>query len=367
VPPNYLIDDGMAVGKVGGIGYHTAELARRLDARVMEHSILRRLPRILSRIAYQLELQLLTPAFTTQSPQFGHTPVNLIHFANFHSPVWKLPGTDAKYVVTVHDLSAWECPGLEPLPWWYWLYARWVMDRGIKRADGVIVRTPSTKARLSKLLGIPPGRIYVCPDGIRDHFEPPPYEYPQNRSKLILCVGSMVRRKNFETAVRAFSAIAGLHTGLSLVLVGRRGNGWPAVEEAINESRSKNRIIVCDKTSDATLLSLYQQARVLVAPSYYEGFGIPIIEAMACGLPVVASNIEVFSEVGGGAITQYGGGASDVDSLAHTLRGLFEHPGRLTTMSEMGLAQARVYRWRYIADRYRAIYADVLAGRLAQD
>jgi glycosyltransferase involved in cell wall biosynthesis len=360
-----LIDDGMAVGTVGGIGSHTSELYARLQGMfpgpggtavtLTGRRLMRRLPRSARRAAYQASLQTCAP--------IGHrlAGFDLVHFANFHAPAWRPPGT--KYIVTVHDLSAWEAPGLEPVPGWYWPYARWAMTRGIRSADGVIVRTVGAGQRLRDRFNIESAKVFVCPDGIRSEFTPA--ANPREREATVLVVGTMVRRKNAATAVRAFSIAAAVHRDLRLVLVGGRGSEWPEVERAIGDSDARERITVRHDASDDELLGLYRQAAALVMPSRYEGFGIPMIEAMACGLPVIASDIEVFREVGADAVRHFGA-PGDAGALAATILGVLSDRATRDEMVRRGLERARQFTWDRVADRYVEIYESALGKKLVR-
>jgi glycosyltransferase involved in cell wall biosynthesis len=360
-----LIDDGLTLGTSGGIGSHTEELVRRLttlslhgatDARVGNVSVrgtrlLRLLPHTLSRAAYQAAMQTCFPVIDRVCRY------DIVHFASFYAPAWKLPG--ARQVVTIHDLLGWEMPALGDLPGWFWPYARWAVGRGIHSSDAVIVRTPSTGRRLVTRFNVPGEQVHVCPDGIKDvYIGPAPAT--DKREPLLLFVGTLVRRKNPETAVRAFAALASRFPELKLVIVGRAGSASLEVEQAIKENQAAGRIEVLHGLADTDLAALYRRASLLVMPSFYEGFGIPIIEAMASGLPVVASDIEVFREVGGDAVAYYGK-PDDAAALASTITALLGDGPRRVRMATAGTELSKQFHWDKIVRRYLEIYEAVLS------
>ncbi|GEM_PF-1439898 len=363
-PLRALIDDGLAIGVSGGIGSHTAELYRRLaigqtlevTGRQLQASLTlrptyRMLPRVAARALYHLGLNTWDP-ICHAARRYG-----IVHGANFFVPAWKAPGV--KYVLMVHDLSAWEAPGLEPVPGWYWPYAKSAMACGVRSADAVVVRTPSTGRRLASRFNVRSERIYVCPDAIKDVYigPAPPAD---KREPLLLFVGTLVRRKNPETVVRAFAELATRSPELRLVMVGRAGSASGEVEKAVRESEVTDRIEVRHGLADTDLASLYRHASLLIMPSHYEGFGIPVIEAMASGLPVVASDIEVFREVGGDAAAYYGE-PEDVAALASTVAALLDDGPRRVRMAEVGLARSEQFHWDKIIRRYLEIYEAVLS------
>lgn len=359
-----FIDDGMATRLTSGIGSHTFELHRRLADKTgagssisavgfAGHTLLRKLGRRESRLLYHLNLQTVAPA------TFPLRCYDIVHFANFFSPSWRLPGP--RFVVTVHDLSMWDMPDLLNAPMWYWRYSRWAFVRAMRVSDGVIVRTESTRRRLRQQFGVPGGKTFVCPDGVKDVYIGPCRPVAE-REQVLLFVGILTGRKNPGTALRAFLKLAPRFPGLRLVFVGNRWIGWEAAEREIQQSPFRDRIEIRQGLSDLELRQLYDRAAILLVPSLYEGFGIPIIEGLARGLPVVASDIEVFREVGGEAATYYGK-PEDADALARTIADLLQDAPRRARMAEDGLKRSEMFRWDRIARRYVEIYEAILEAK----
>lgn len=360
-PLKLLIDDGMASRFTSGIGSHTRELVSRMRryqaaghvvtrADSASYPVIRRLDRFSSRLLYHARLQSWAPLF------YAARGYDLIHFANFYAPSWKIPGT--RYVVTVHDLGAWDIPDIEAAPKWFWTYGRRAMVRGMRVSDGVIVKTVSTGNRIRDRFGVPENKIFVCPGAVKDVYVGPA-PATAGREPIVVFVGMLTRRKNPETLLRAFQKIAADFPDLRLVFVGQRWVGWDAVEAELASSPYRERVEVMHGLTDAQLRELYDRASVLVAPSWYEGFGIPIIEAMARGLPVIASDIEVFREVGASA-AEYYGRPDDADALGRAIARLMSDSDMRHKMAGAGLERSREFHYDKIAGRYLEIYRAVL-------
>jgi glycosyltransferase involved in cell wall biosynthesis len=179
--------------------------------------------------------------------------------------------------------------------------------------------------------------------------ESPPY---------LLSVGMFEPRKNLVRALRAFEAMAGDSPNLRWKLTGTPGFGHGAFLEELASSPARGRIDVLEVRSDSELASLYRGAAALVFPSTAEGFGLPVVEALACGTPVAASEIDAVTEAGGGAIVPFD--PLDVDAIRDAaLKAAFDPTGRAARRAR-GLAHASTFTWPRTARAHLEAYAAAL-------
>jgi glycosyltransferase involved in cell wall biosynthesis len=198
-----------------------------------------------------------------------------------HCPTFRGPFRSATpLVVTVHDLAVLRHP--EWFRGWSRSYSRFAVPRVVRAADRVIAVSEFTKRELVDLLAVPPAKIRVVPNAVEDVFTP---EGPRAEGDYVLAVGTLEPRKNLE---RIAAAVDG-----ELRVVGARG--WGGVEPPAN-------VTWLGEVRDAELAALYRGARCLVYASLYEGFGIPVAEALACGCPVVTSRSSPMAELAPDAV-----------------------------------------------------------------
>jgi len=234
--------------------------------------------------------------------------------------------------------------------------------KGIRKAIRIIAVSQSTKNDLIHYLGIPDEQISVVYEGI-DHslFQPVShriYNYP-----YILFVGSEQPRKNFTTLLKAFSQLKSEpgFKELKLVKVGKAGgqeaNFRNQTMEVIESLNLSSEVIFTEFVPEADLPAYYSGAEVFVLPSLYEGFGFPVLEAMACACPVITSNISSLPEVTGKAgimVDPY-----DIDSLAQAMRRVLTSSELRDSMIRRGLEQAKRFSWEKTAEQTLEVYNKV--------
>jgi glycosyltransferase involved in cell wall biosynthesis len=242
-------------------------------------------------------------------------------------------------VVTVHDLSFARRPELMGRR--NRLIFRTVVPRSVRRAARVLTVSERTKRDLVELYGIPPEKIVVTPNGVDPAFHPPRDTVSQGG--YLLAVGAIQRRKNQLGALEAASAV-----GLPLVVVG------PAKDPALAEELGRCGARVEGYVATERLAELYRGAACLVQASSFEGFGLPLVEAMASGTPVVAIREPALEEVAGGA-------AVFVDE-AQLADGIREALARREELAAAGLQRARAFSWRKTAERTLAVYREILGA-----
>jgi len=219
-----------------------------------------------------------------------------------------------------------------------------------ENADRLIAVSQFTAGEVQRLLGVEPGRIRVVPHGVRL-----PKAVNPAKEKLVLSVGAIQKRKNTARLVRAF---ASMPADWKLVLAGGRGYGAEETLREVEESPRRHDIEVLDHVSEVRLAELYAKAGIFAFPSLDEGFGIPILEAMANGVPVVTSNRSAMPEVCGDAGLQVD--PESVDELAGALRRLAADEALRGSLAALGLARAREFSWDRVVAATWSVYRELV-------
>ena len=261
--------------------------------------------------------------------------VDVLHCPSQRAPI----RSRVPLVVTIHDLAVLRHP--ETFNRWTRAYSSALLPRVVRAAERVIAVSEFTRRELVELLRVPDGKVRVIPNAVGPPFGP---EGKAAEGDYILAVGTLEPRKNLDRLVGAFER-AGLN-GTRLLVTGARG--WGNVEPA---GRSVQWL---GFVPDEELARLYRGARCVAYVSAYEGFGLPVLEAMACGAPVVAASTGAGPEVGGDA-------AVLVDPLDHEAiaAGLVEAIDRAGELRERGLARARDFDWKRVAEATVEVYREV--------
>jgi len=281
-----------------------------------------------------------------------------------HSPHYTMPlAKPCRSVVTIHDLTFFLYPQMHLL--YKRLFFRTMMRLATYHADALIAISHSTRADMLKILHASPDKIRVIHYGLASHFQPvsdtrvldafcQQYHLPR---PFILYVGNLEPRKNLPILVRAFARL--VHNGVphSLVLAGTRGWNDNAIFTAIEELGLNARILFPGYIPQSELPILYSAADLFVYPSLYEGFGLPVLEAMACGVPVITSAVSSMPEVTGDAGILLAPG--DVDALASAMQRVLTDRALHATLAAKGLARARMFSWERTAQATLDVYTRV--------
>jgi len=288
--------------------------------------------------------------------------IDVAHFQYFAPPV-----CSSKVVLTVHDLSFERFP--EYFTAGFTRRMRAMMPWMARNAVRVIAVSGATKLDLMDLYGIPEDRIDVIYNGASEHFRPEP-----DRERLaalvagmgitrpfIVCVGNMCRRKNQARVVRAFAHLV-RERGIEhdLVLVGKEEHSAREVRAEIAHADIPGRVHVPGFVSREQLVALYNLATFSVYTSHYEGFGLPIVESMACGTPVLTSSVSCVPEIAGEAALLVD--PSDDDAIAAGMERMLEDTALRDRLREAGLARSRDFTWSEAADRTLATYRRAMAS-----
>ena len=271
-----------------------------------------------------------------------------------------------RHVVTIHDLSFMRTPGAHPTHRrWYLTAATWLSAR---RARTVLADSHATKDDVVELLGADPDRVHVVYPGSEAAFHPRSEAQVQafrhNNALVrpfVLFVGTLEPRKNVDVLVRAFGVVARDGFAGDLVLAGGSGWGTEAIDAALAESPVRDRIRRIGYVKQEDLPYWYCAADLVVYPSSYEGFGIPVLEAMASGTPVITSNRSSLPEVAGDAALTVD--PREIPQLAAAMTMVLASPERRATMRERGLAQARRFDWTVAAEQCLNVYQRALDPR----
>ena len=284
----------------------------------------------------------------------------------YHSPDFVLPpvGRSIPTILTVHDLSFIHFP--DTFPAQLVSYLNRVVPWSVNRAGHILADSLSTMRDLQALWGVPAERITVLYSGVNERFHPVTDEATLVAARdkygldapYILAVGTVQPRKNYELLVRAFRPIAARHPH-SLVIVG--GKGWldESLPMEIERCGLQGRVKLTGFVDDADLPAIYSAADVLAFPSLYEGFGLPLLEAMACGTPVVSSNTSSLPEVAGdGAAVLISPDDEGAWSRA-LLELLADDPARARLIAA-GKRQSAQFSWRSSARQLVSLYKNLL-------
>ena len=256
-----------------------------------------------------------------------------------HCPTYRGPiGTRTPLVVTVHDLAVLRHP--ETFNRWTRTYSPRVVPRVLRTARRIIAVSEFTRRELVELLDVSPDKITVIPNGVEDEFT---REGPTASGDYVLAVGTLEPRKNLGRLVEATQS-----SGVELRVVGARG--WGDVEVGGNGVRWLGEV------DDAELARLYRGAVCLAYPSLYEGFGIPVLEAMACGAPVVTTRGSAMEELADGAAVLV-----DAYDPAEIAAGIERAAADRDQLVARGFERAQTFRWEDIADATVRVYREAAA------
>ncbi len=365
------IDFTPGLNQPAGIGRYTRELVRALAEQAHFDIVLwhgrtssprprpssprihyRQMPfseRWLTRLWYRLRIPF------PIDPLIG--PVDVVHGTDFLVP----PARCAR-VATVHDVSFLLVPELGHPRLVSFLRA--VVPRMLRTADALITVSESVQQDLLRLYRVAPDRVYAIPHGVAFPFVP---HQPQHarpviaslgiREPYVIAVGTVEPRKGYPVLLQAVERAAENIPDLQLVIVG--ATGWLAepIERALEEAQQRGRVFRLRRISDQTLAALYSAAAAFVTASFYEGFNFPLLEALACGAPAIATDIPVHREVAGNAALFVRSG--DVDSLAEAMISLLTDTTLARRLQQAGPQQASRFSWHKSAEQHIAVYRAV--------
>src|SRR5216683_7698658 len=284
----------------------------------------------------------------------------------YHGPDFVLPPLNGHThkIVTVHDLAFIEHPeyAVPQLA----DYLKKVVPEAVAAADVVAAVSQATRQTLIDYFKTPTEKISIIPNGIRSHFRriTDPILLASTRHKfglkhpLVLAVGTLEPRKNHLGLIKAFhkaqSAAGKKRRPAMLALAG--GSGWlyEETQQLVTKLKLENKVRFLGRVSELELITLYSMADVFAFPSFFEGFGVPPLEAMACGAPVITSNTSSLPEVVGDAALQVN--PHNTGELANAINRLLEDQALQEELRQKGFARAQLFTWPKAASKMLAVY-----------
>jgi glycosyltransferase involved in cell wall biosynthesis len=271
-------------------------------------------------------------------------------------------------VVSVHDVSFLDHP--EFFTRFRAFQLKCTVRRTVKAASKVLTPSEFSRAAVIRAYRLPEHKVVVMPNAVSSFFRPVPRERARQwiKSKLgydfpfVLAVGDLQPRKNHIRIIQAFEEILRMHPNLPhhLVLVGKDTWYSGVIRTAVAKSPAASRIHLTGFVEDEVLLRLYGACDVSVYPSLYEGFGIPILEAMACGRAVACSNTTAMPEVADSCALLFD--PYSIKEIFRAIRDLMIDPELRTRMERLGTQRANLFSWEHTARKTLDVYYDV-AGR----
>jgi glycosyltransferase involved in cell wall biosynthesis len=355
-----------------GVGHYTAQLAHALAAIAPEHEF---------RLVYPSTFPAASFQFDSSPPQnlgFVRVPVGpirkhwwsvglpryiskeriqLFHGTNYDVPLWR----GCRTVLTIHDLSLLLHPETHERR--SVVRAKRRLPVMTKAADAIVVPTDAIRQEVCEHLRVAEQKVFVVPEAAREFFHA--VDFAKTKAtrdglgigdEFVLTVGTIEPRKNIPTLVAAFERLLARDSARQLQLVIAGGKGWLAGPSfaAIENSRAAAQIVLTGYLQDEALRDLYSSCRVFVYASLYEGFGLPPLEAMACGAPVIVSDIPALVESTRGAARI--ASARDPDELAQAMGDVLSDNDERAELIDAGRRRVRELSWTQTAIKTMQIY-----------
>ncbi|HEY64609.1 MAG TPA: glycosyltransferase family 4 protein [Caldilineae bacterium] len=373
----FAIDARLVYYTQAGIGQYTIRLIRALAALNQEDQFLilqsRKHPDPIVRQHNFRRIGLWTPSHNRFEQFFLPLELLRVDADVLHSPDFIPPlyCRRFRFVITIHDLH-------------FLIYPKFLteesaryygqIDRAVQHAHHIIVPSEATKQDTINLLGVPESKITVISEAANPLFRPIPRRealakvqarFPGLPSDFILFVGTLEPRKNLPTLLRAYQHLREAYRlDAELVFVGRRGWLVDDLFHQIDEMGLRDYCHFLGRVADEDLLYLLNAARCLTLPAHYEGFGLPPLEAMACGTPVVVSNVASLPEVVGDAGLLVD--PNNWEELAVALWRVLTDEQLANELRQKGLQRASLFSWERAAQETLAVYRQVAAQPVTQ-
>jgi len=277
-----------------------------------------------------------------------------------HSPTPLICPTKGKAIITVHDLFFMDFPYMANKEARKFFYKN--IHKSLQLSNGVIVVSHCIKKQLLERFEVNKEKIKVIYHGVDPEFSSDISLEEINNfrkshslsSRTLVFVGAMDPRKNLINLIEAFKIVHSNEPDISLVIAGRRGSDYPALKKSIEKNHLKNRVKILDYLSLRELKRLYRTGTIFVFPSYCEGFGLPLLEAMTSGMPVVASNRTALPEIAGDAALYFD--PDQPQEMAASILHLLQDNDLREKLIELGRKRAKEFDWEKTAKSTLSFY-----------
>ncbi len=369
-----LLDAGPIVHQQAGLNRYASQLALhlwqtqrdRLDLRLFhnahnEHTLpvaLQDVPgNTLSMGQYRWRLSVLALQMLNSARYERAFPPTDVYHATEHL----LPRLRRRTVLTVHDLIFKRLPHTHT--WKNRAFLSTGMPLFLQKADAIIAVSAQTKRDLEDIYNVESHRVTVIPEGIEEHFRPMSPDAPDSQAiqrrhgPYFLMVGTLEPRKNHAAVLQALASLRTQGHNLKLVIAGGQGWKFSPVRNLIADLGLQAQVEVVGFVPEELLPTYYSNARALLQPSLYEGFGFPVLEAMACGTPVIISDRSCLPDLAGSNALVVN--PDDMPALGHAMLQLWRQPKLRADLRAKGLHHARQFTWtetsRLTADLYLSL------------
>ncbi len=377
-PLRIAIDASAVPRQPAGAGVYTSQLVRALaNAETRHELVVFARPGLFDGLAGERRLRVIPIEPSSRATRFAweqtslplllrRLRIDVLHSPHHHTPVAAaLPlGVRPKLVVTMHDVTFLLLPERYPLA--RRLYMQAVTRASARVADAIITPSQTVRRDVIEHLGVPPQRVVAIPEAAGEIYrEAPRMQIEEVRARYglperyALSVGSLEPGKNRARLFRACALLYGKGIDCTIVVAGQPAWQYEADYDLVRELGLTGRVIFLGYVPDQDMPALYSGATLLAFPSLYEGFGLPVLEAMACGAPVVTSAVSATAEIAGDAALLVD--PQDTNAIAAATERLLCDDGLRADLRQRGLARARQFSWEQTARETLLVYELVAA------
>lgn len=290
--------------------------------------------------------------------------LDIMHFPNFNVPI----RYQGPYVVTIHDMVHHKISGHKKSRLWkFWAY-KYIIEQAAQRAQTIITITEAAKKEIVELLHVAPEKIVVTYEAPPAH-EPSKVDIAGVKKKFLLSrpyflfAGTLERKKNVPMLAKGFDIFLTKYKyDMDLVIAGKVDQHYPEIKDQIMDIQHRNRLVFTDFVTDNDQAALYQGAYAFVSASLHEGFGLPGVEAMRYGIPLLTANTEVFNEVYDNASIYFD--PMDPNDIAEKMQLIASQPEFYAQMQTKSVERAALFDWHTAAEQTLEVYhASVIRPR----
>jgi glycosyltransferase involved in cell wall biosynthesis len=285
--------------------------------------------------------------------------LDVLHFPDHVAAIYLRP--NCRQVLTVHDLTVFSHASTHSTR--TRLYLQHFLPPSVQAADRIICISQSTADDLQKRFGVPTNKIdVVLLAAAAPYVQRPSSAYVESLRRFgaapgayLLYLGTIEPRKNVEGLILAYAVASARTQCPPLIVAGRMGRFSGGIEDLPRHLGVEGRVLFPGFVTEDEAVALYSGARAFVYPSHYEGFGLPVLEAMACGAPVITSNVSSMPEVAGGAALLVS--PDDVEGLADSICRLVQDDALCHSLAERGKSRAEQFSWDRCARETLDVYS----------